>query len=288
MPGRRVRLPATVPAEHDAPSRRPTAPLADAVLALQRTAGNAATRRALARDARGGTKAPPKPPAAAQAFRLLIVDDGDTGLSDKSLKVALDVVRAELRRVTAQSDDPLVKAGFDVQHTKQAPPVSRDTGRSSFIIFLTASTDATHAVGLAAPHVDLDADERKQQEKSFARKVASEGGTYIDRIDGRGRSFGAGLVSTRMAATMQDTKGAGPESAGNLVGEVVLHELGHALGHNTLHGNPDHDKGGIMTATRVLDSSLRYRATHFSQASVKIILARLKALASRLAPKAAP
>ena len=35
---------------------------------------------------------------------------------------------------------------------------------------------------------------------------------------------------------------------------------------------------------RVLDSSLRYTATHFSSESVKIINARLEELAKRLAP----
>jgi hypothetical protein len=39
-----------------------------------------------------------------------------------------------------------------------------------------------------------------------------------------------------------------------------------------------------MTATRVLDSTLRYKATHYSPESVKIIKARLELLAGRLSP----
>jgi hypothetical protein len=249
-------------------------PLAEHVLSLQRTAGNRATTRLIAR----------QPAPAATKFKVIIVDDGATGLSQKSLEVALRVVKAEIARVTAQSTDPTVKAGFDVEHTTTAPGRMRELGRSTFLVFLTPSTDAEHAIGLIAPHVDLDKEERKQQEKHYAKHVAAEGGMNIDRVDGRGRSYGASLVSTTMAKQMQEKEGAGPESAGNLVGEVVLHELGHAWGHETELGNPDHDKGGIMTATRVLDSTLRYKATHYSPASVKIIKARLELLAGRLSP----
>jgi hypothetical protein len=282
MAGSRTRLPLTAPARHGAPPIRRAPSLSEHVLALQRTVGNRATCRLLGRDAKGGQ---PKPAgAAATKFKVVIVDDGATGLSDKSLKVALDVVKAEITRVTAQSSDPIVKAGITVEHTTTAPGRMRELGKSTFLVFLTPSTDAEHAIGLVAPHVDLDAEERKAQQKRFAKHVASEGGMHVDRVDGRKRSYGASLVSTTLATKMQDKEGAGAESAGNLVGEVVLHELGHAWGHETELGNPDHDKGGIMTATRVLDSTLRYKATHFSAASVKIINARLEELAKRLAP----
>ena len=283
MAGSRTRLPLTAPARHGAPPRRRAPSLSEHVLALQRTVGNRATCRILGRDAKD---AKPKPAGAAAArFKVVIVDDGATGLSDKTLKTALDVVRAEIRRVTTQSTDATVKAGVTVELTKTAPGRMRgELGRSTFLVFLTASTDAEYAVGLAAPHVDLDAEERKTQEQRFARNVATEGGVHIDRIDGRGRSYGASLVSTTLAGQIQAKQGAGPESAGNLVGEIILHELGHTWGHHKQLGASDHDKGGIMTATRVLDSSLRYKATHFSQASVKIILDRLGKLAARLAP----
>jgi hypothetical protein len=284
MVGSRVRLPVTAPARHGAPPLRRAPSLAEHVRSLQRTVGNRATRRVLGRDEKGGTTTPKPAGAAAAKFKVVIVDDGATGLSEKTLKTALDVVRAEIRRVTAQSTDATVKAGVSVEHTTTAPGRMRELGRSTFIVFLTASTDAKHAVGLAAPHVDLDAEERKAQEKRFARNVASEGGVHIDRVDGRKRSYGASLVSTTLATQIQAKQGAGPESAGNLVGEIVLHELGHAWGHETELGNADHDKGGIMTATRVLDSTLRYKAMHFSAASVKIINARLAELAQKLAP----
>jgi hypothetical protein len=258
--------------------------LADHVLALQRTAGNRATTRLLARDRRPA-KEVPKGTQTDAKFKVVIVDDGATGMSEKSLKIALDVVRAEIRRVTAQSQDPTVKAGVTVEHTTTAPGRIRELGRSTFLVFLTPSTDPEHAIGLVAPHVDLDEEERKTQQKRFAKHIASEGGMNIDRIDGRKRSYGAALVSTTIATKMQQKEGAGDDSAGNLVGETILHELGHAWGHQTELGGLDHTKGGIMTATRVLDSSLRYKAGRFSAESVKIIVARLEELAKRLAPR---
>jgi len=283
----RMRLPAAAYARrHGAPPLRRAPSLAEHVLALQRTAGNRATRRLVAREVKGATKPAPKAGVVTTpTFRVVIVDDGETGLSAKTLKIALDVVRAEIKRVTGQSSDPIVKAGVNVEHTTTAPgSMKRELGRTTFLVFLTASKDPEHAIGLAAPHVDLDAEERKVQETRYASKVASEGGVQIDRIDGRGRSYGAALVSTTLATTMQEKEGAGPESAGNLVGEIILHELGHAWGHSKQLGNSDHDKGGIMTATRILDSTLRYKANRFSKASEAIILARLEELAKRLAP----
>ena len=50
----------------------------------------------------------------------------------------------------------------------------RELGKSTFLVFLTPSKDAKHAIGLVAPHVDLDEEERKVQEKRFARHIASE------------------------------------------------------------------------------------------------------------------
>src|SRR5215218_3111556 len=109
----RMRLPAAAYARrHGAPPLRRAPSLAEHVLALQRTAGNRATRRLVAREVKGATKPAPKAGVVTTpTFRVVIVDDGETGLSAKTLKVALGVVRAEIKRVTGQSSDPIVKAG---------------------------------------------------------------------------------------------------------------------------------------------------------------------------------
>ena len=282
----RTRLPVAALARREAPARRRPPTLASTVLALQRSAGNAATTRVLARDGKGAAEqgkaaAPPAP-----AFRLIVVDDGDTGLEAKTVEIALKIVADELKRVTAKSADETVKSGFSIEHTKDKPEKwkPRDLGVRSFLVFLTKSKDAEHAVGLAAEHVDMTPEERKAQEEHFKANVASEGGVNIQNLDRRRRSVSTSLVSTTVAIKMQQTKGAGAESAGALIGETILHELGHDLGHVKGVGGHDHDEKGVMTAQRVLDSSLRYTASRFSEASEKTIRERLEELAKRRVP----
>jgi hypothetical protein len=284
----RLRLPVTALARREAPARRDPPTLASTVLALQRTAGNAATTRVLARDNKGATQ--PAPPAkaapATPAFRLIVVDDGDTGLEPKTVEIALKIVAEELKRVTSKSTDDTVKSGFAIEHTKDKPEKwkPRDLGVRSFLVFLSQSKDAKHVVDLAGEHVDLTPAERKAQEEHFQANVASEGGVNIQNVRSRRRSVSTSIVSTTMAIKMQETKGAGPESAGALIGDTILHELGHDLGHVELIGGHDHDEKGIMTARRVVDSSLRYTASRFSGASEKTIRERLEELAKRRVP----
>jgi hypothetical protein len=288
MIGTRARLPVTALARRDAVTRRRPPTLASTVLALQRTAGNAATTRVLARDdkAKGTAQPPTKAAPPAPAFRLIVVDDGDTGLEAKTLEVALKIVGDELNRVTSKSTDDVVKSGFSIEHTKDKPEKwkPRDLGVRSFLVFLTQSKDEKHAVGLAAAHVDMTPEERKDQEKHFKAGVATEGGVNIQNLDRKRRSVSTSLVSTTVAIKMQNTKGAGPESAGALIGETILHEVGHDLGHVKGVGGHDHDEKGVMTVQRVLDTSLRYTASHFSEASEKTIRERLEELAKRRVP----
>jgi hypothetical protein len=278
MLGTRARLPVTALTRREAPGRRRPPTLASTVLALQRSAGNAATTRVLARDKKA---APPTP-----AFRLIVVDDGDTGLEAKTVEIALKLVADELERVTSKSSDETVKSGFSIEHTKDKPEKwkPRDLGVRSFLVFLTQSKDEKHAVGLAAEHVDLTPGERKDQEAHFKANVATEGGVNIQNLDRRRRSVSTSLVSTTVAIKMQKTKGAGPESAGALIGETILHELGHDLGHVKGVGGHDHDEKGVMTASRVIDSTLHYSATRFSETSEKTIRERLEELAKRRVP----
>jgi hypothetical protein len=280
----RLPLPVSALARREAAARRQPPTLASSVLALQRSAGNKATTRVLARDGKdtGPTKAAP----AAPAFRLILVDDGDTGLEAKTVEIALKIVADELKRVTSKSTDDTVKAGFSIEHTKDKPEKwkPRDLGIRSFLVFLSQTKDPKHAVGLAADHVDMTPDERKAQEEHYKAKVATEGGVNIQSVSSRRRSVSTSIVSTTMAIKMQATKGAGPESAGALIGETILHELGHDLGHTKQLGGHDHDEKGVMTAARVLDSTLRYSASRFSAASEQTIRERLEELAKRRAP----
>src|SRR5215210_1472619 len=134
---RRRRLPATDPQRRDAPPARPHVGPTAGVLALQRLAGNAATRHLIARDATAAKPAPrtsAAPAPAAATFKLLVVDDGKTGLSDATKQAALSRVADELKRLTSASSVDTVKAGFDIEVVSQLQRgKARDIGRRSVV-----------------------------------------------------------------------------------------------------------------------------------------------------------
>jgi hypothetical protein len=281
----RQRLPAAAPARGRTPPAGVPAPArlnrAAAVLALQRAAGNAATRRVLARDPKATTPAP--------VFQVLIVDDGKTGLKDATLKTALKIVESELKDVTGASTVDAVKAGIDVQVVKSLPKDKpRDIGQRSFIVFLVHGADPSRIWELAAEHIDLDHRDaaRKQEEARIKQDLAAEGGVTEQIVSSRRRSESASFVLTDQPLNEEKKQGAGTDSAGNLLADVILHELGHSLGYVKELGLPDdHDKSGIMTKAAVVGSAGAYQARHFSSASKKVILDRLEELAAKPARK---
>jgi len=283
MAAARERLPPTGPATHAPPRRAPRRrTLAADVLALQRTAGNYATRMALARQKGGVTQpapAPQRPAPSTATFTLLVVDDGTTGLDAATLKAALDIVRNTLKTVTAASTDPRVKAGFDVKTVTSIPRGKpRDLGVRSFIVYLMAGQDAKRAWELAEAHIDLDHRERKTKEAHFKKQLEVEGGVNSEWLprDPRKPSKSVAIVSTERPAKMQADKKKGPKMAGALLGDVILHELGHATG-------AEHDTG-LMSAARIIDSVGNYGHESFSATSSAAIRARLENLAQRTPP----
>ena len=70
--------------------------------------------------------------------------------------------------------------------------------------------------------------------------------------------------------------------------EVVLHELGHAMGHVTREGEPDavdHDSAGIMVAKQIIGTSGPYAPASFSRKSADLIRKRLEWLAQKIAAR---
>ena len=271
-------------------------PAAD-VLALQRTAGNAATRAMLAR------KEAPTPPAqktgtpggGGSPFKVLIVDDGSSGLDSKTLQIAIGHVRDELKKLTSASSDPLVKSGFTVEFRKDAPERGTDFGRkdldvTTWVVFLLRQGQEEKAVDLGYKYLQLDHREREKYLKNAKAHFASEGGYNLQMQYGpRKPSESVSFVDSGMPLKLEKDASFGPASAGRLMAEVVLHELGHAMGHVKREGEPDavdHDAAGIMVATQILGSSGPYKPVSFSRKSADLIRKRLEWLAAKIAARA--
>ena len=151
-----------------------------------------------------------------------------------------------------------MKAGFTVEYRKTAPERDTDFGRrdldvTTWIVFLVHKGDEKLAVDLGYHYLNLDHREREQREKNAKADIATEGGhnlqTYSRKRGHPGESVS--FVGTDVPLKMQKTASFGPESAGRLMAEVVLHKPGHAMGHVHYEGDDaskDHASSGIMAA----------------------------------------
>jgi hypothetical protein len=290
--GHRTHQPGGRPgARAGSPAGRRSAPQPADLLALQRLVGNRAARRVLARREKGTAEEERPAKGAAPAFRLLIADEGKHGLSASVVEDALAIVRAELLRVSKDSRDDAVKAGFDVSYVKTPPARSdefaRSLGRDTFLILITSGKDPKHAVEVMWQYIPMDEKERGQFEAKFKSSLASEGGVDLgfEPNARRRTSQSIGFVSSEAPLKELTKQGAGPKSASAVLADLILHELGHALGHNTTLAAMDHDAAGIMERSLLLGSSGAHQTRKFSSKSAKIVRDRMEELAKKLTPR---
>jgi hypothetical protein len=290
--GHRTHLPGGRPGVRaGSPAGRRSAPQPADLLALQRLVGNRAARRVLARRERGTPQEEKPAETTAPAFRLLIADEGSHGVSASVVEDALTAVRAELLRVTRDSRDDAVKAGFDVRYVKTPPARSdefaRSLGRDTFLIFITSGKDPKHAIEVMWQYIPMDEKEREQFRAKFKKGLASEGGVDLGFEPNKRRrtSQSIGFVSSEAPMAELKKQGAGPKSASAVLADLILHELGHALGHNTSLAAIDHDAKGIMEPTLLLGSSGGHELRKFSTTSAGIIRGRLEELSRKLTPR---
>ncbi len=273
------------------PAGRRSAPQPADLLALQRLVGNRAAQRVLARREKGATEDDKPAQGVAPVFRLLIADEGKHGLAASVVEDALPAIRKELLRITKDSGDDAVKAGFDVRYVKSAPArnddFTRALGSNTFLIFITSGKDAEHAVEVMWQYIPMNEKERAQFQEKFKKSLASEGGVDLGFAPDarRRRSQSVGFVSSEAPLKELKKSGAGSASASAVLADLILHELGHALGHNTSLAAIDHDATGIMEKSLILGSSGSHELRKYSSTSAKILRDRLEELSKRLAPK---
>jgi len=253
----RIRRADTKRREPEAPAvvRGGEATPAARVLGLQRSIGNTATRRLLRQ-------------AAQDRFRVVVVRDGETGISEAATTRAMTVVRQELGRVTSGSRDETVRRGFTVELRDQEGNLD-GLHRRLLLVYLIRGRDADRALELARPHLPRGYEDALRDQ---ARELNSIGGTNL-RIDFNGRSPSVSFVSTGALADLVRDRPGGDRLAGQLLGEIILHELGHAL-------RARHD-AGIMEGVAVFDSATLGRPRHFSADSTTAIRERLEYLSGR-------
>jgi hypothetical protein len=248
---RRAAPPSNRSTRSRAPAKAPTP--AASVLSLQRAIGNSATRQLLRKEA-------------TDRFQVVIVPDGDTGVSQSILNRALTTVRQELAKVTAGSQNKTVKRGFTVEYRGSEGDLE-GLHKRVFLVYLMKGRDADRAVKLAAPHMPrgYDSDLKEQ-----AHELNSIGGANL-RVDFNGRSPSVSLASTGALMERMKDRENGDKIAGLLLGEIILHEIGHAL-------RARHDSG-IMEGHAVFDVATLGKPRHFSADSVSAMRQRLEYLA---------
>lgn len=248
---RRTAPPTSRPGRGRPPAKAPTP--ASSVLALQRAIGNTATRRLLRKES-------------ADRFKVVVVPDGDTGVSQAVLTRALTVVRQGLATVTSGSHNQTVKRGFTVDYRGSDGDLE-GLHQRVFLVYLMKGRDADRAVELARPHMPRGYD---SDLKDAAHELNSIGGANL-RVDFNGRSPSVSLAST--GALMETMKGrdGGEKLAGLLLGEIILHEIGHAL--RARHA------GGIMEGHAVFDAATLGKPRRFAPESVTAMRERLEYLA---------
>jgi hypothetical protein len=292
--GHRTHQPGGIPAGRaGSPAGRRSTPQPADLLALQRLVGNRAAQRVLARRDRGTAQSQEEQPeqATAPAFRLLIADEDRHGLSAKVIEDALTTVRAELLRITKDSADDAVKAGFDVSYSKTPPARSdefaRSLGRDTFLILITSGKDPAHAVEVMWKYIPMSEKDRKDVEAKFKNSLASEGGVDLGYEPNARRrtSQSVGFVSSEAPLKELKKQGAGPKSASAVLADLILHELGHALGHNKTLAAIDHDATGIMERSLLLGSAGAHETRQFSAKSAKVLRDRMEELSKKLTPR---
>ena len=209
-------------------------------------------------------------------FNVILVEPEFSRLSDTSWRAIVHEVKAELAALIQAAKSKAVKGGFSVLQKEKLPEADvRKLKPTDFVVYCLRKRNLdrfkakTRAhTGLKERHLlKLAAKAKTLLDTNHGMTVLHQGNVVgfvpVDQYEG----FGRGPMSGDEKAAMQ-------VHAGKEMAQLILHELGHMMGHGK------HTKTGLMQKSDTVASSPDgFEESHFTAESQKIILKRLRKLA---------
>lgn len=213
---------------------------------------------------RAGVASPP-------AFRVVIVEVPMRGLTDAVREKVRSRVQSELRQITSASKRPRVRSGFEVSLRRSLSGAeAKAFGKADFVVYLIRKGNPQGALDLARRHVAIEKGDEKKVAQKLAAQLKAEGGaclisgsqnvSFVD-IDLFER-LSLGIFSAEERALMDG-------KIGEHLAELVLHELGHAMGQK--------EGEGLMGAVEI-EANRPTRTRHFTQKSKGEMLKNIEPL----------
>lgn len=212
-------------------------------------------------------------PVAASPLQVTLIEFGLMRLVKTTLEAARRCVDVEMDAVAAASKEPKVRAGFDVISGKLISAERiRELGPTEFIVCLMPNSDTKAAFSLVRKHFVIPNEKKDSTLAGVAAQMKVDGGVNV-RVAGKSVSIAAvNRYAAEVSGPMSDREREETSAkAGKMPAELILHELGHAMG--AVHGK------GLMSSPLV--QAMDQPVQHFSLKSRREILKTLEVLVKK-------
>lgn len=209
--------------------------------------------------------------ASQPAFHIVIVEVSMMGLADTIREKIRNRILNELKQITAASKKPKIRLGFDVSFRKSlTSSEAKAFGTSDFIVYMVRKDNPQQALDLAKRHVAIEKKDENSVLSKLTAQLKAEGGACV--ISGKQKvcfvdvdlfeRLSRGIFSDE-DRTMMD------EKMGEHLGELMLHELGHAMGQT---------EGKGLMGKIIIELNRPTNPTHFTGKSKGEVRKTLEAL----------
>ena len=211
------------------------------------------------------------------AFNVILVQPEQHRLSDTSWKAVVDEVKAELTALIRVAKDKAVKGGFEIVQKTALPSAERAKLKpTDFVVYCMRRGNLKRFKEKTEAHLRLGKSVIEKLAPKAQRLLATNHGMTVHDTDSPNvvgfvpidmyEGFGRGPV-------FGDEKTALQVHAGRELAQLILHELGHMMGHHK------HTKKGLMRKSEsVATSPDNFEESHFTDRSRKVILTHLRNL----------